>query len=75
MHLPAEWLLSVHNDQLLDGAVRFSLAGGSFIPTGSKVPVTAPAFRFMSSMQYRFVGPGDDGDDDSDDTSDESARR
>jgi hypothetical protein len=71
MHLPAEWLLSVHNDQLLDGAVRFSLAGGSFIPTGSKVPVTTPAFRFMSSMQYRFVGPGDDSDDDSDD----SARR
>lgn len=52
LHAPAEWLLSVRTAGLLDGQLVLALAGGSFIPTGSESPVTAPRFRFALSAQY-----------------------
>ena len=52
LHIPAEWLLSVRSAGLLDGHLRTQLGGGSFIPTGSSVPVTTPAFRALLSLQY-----------------------
>ncbi len=51
-HIPAEWLLSVRTAALLDGRLRASLGGGSFIPTGSTSAVTTPAFRAVMALHF-----------------------
>ncbi len=51
-HIPAEWLLSVRTAGLLDGRLQASLGGGSFIPTGSDVAVTTPAFRVVAALHF-----------------------
>lgn len=61
-HIPAEWMLSVRTASLLDGRFRASLGAGSFIPTGSDLPVTTPAFRAAAGIHYIFdYGTEDDG--------------
>jgi OOP family OmpA-OmpF porin len=52
LHIPAEWLVSVSTAGLLDRRFRVRLGGGSFIPTGDVVPVTAPAFRAVFGLSY-----------------------
>lgn len=52
-HIPTEWLLSARSEGWYQGQLSFSVAGGSFIPTGPDVPVTAPAARVMASMAFR----------------------
>jgi hypothetical protein len=54
LHAPMEWMLSVRTASLIDGRFRASLGGGSFIPTGPDVPVTAPAFRFALGVHYVY---------------------
>jgi hypothetical protein len=60
-HIPMEWMLSLRTASLIDGRFRASLGGGSFIPTGSDLPVTTPAFRLAAGVHYIF-SYGDDED-------------
>jgi hypothetical protein len=48
--VPAEWLLSLRSGGWYNDRLDFAIAGGSFIPTGASVPVTAPAARVMASV-------------------------
>ena len=52
LHIPIEWLLSVRTAGLVDGRLRASLGGGSFIPTSSELAATTPAFRFVLGLHY-----------------------
>ncbi len=51
-HIPTEWLLSARSEGWYRGQLSFAVAGGSFIPTGPDVPVTAPAARVMASVAF-----------------------
>jgi hypothetical protein len=52
LHIPAEWLVTMSTRGALDGRFRARLGGGSYIPTGDTVPVTAPAFRMVFGVTY-----------------------
>jgi hypothetical protein len=51
-HIPAEWLLSARTAGALDGRLRVTAGGGSFIPTGDELLVTTPAFRVLAALHY-----------------------
>jgi OmpA-OmpF porin, OOP family len=49
---PAEWQLSVRSAPTRDGDLSIELGGGSGIPFGGDLPITAPRFRFVLGLRW-----------------------